>query len=94
MFFLISQFGIVDIDDNNAVIGFKEKPRLDKWINIGYFYFDNKVSSMLNDASSFSDFLEKLSKKRMLGAFKHEGIHITINTIKELSEAQKNISSI
>ena len=91
---LISQFGIVDIDDNNAVIGFKEKPRLDKWINIGYFYFDNKVSSMLNDASSFSDFLEKLSKKRMLGAFKHEGIHITINTIKELSEAQKNISSI
>ena len=91
---LISQFGIVDIDERGGVLGFKEKPKLDKWINIGYFYFNNNMSYMIKESSSFSQFLEKIASMGMLGAYKHEGIHITINTVKELSEAQKNITKI
>ena len=91
---LISQFGIVDIDDNDGVLGFKEKPKLDKWINIGYFYFNHNMSNLIKEASSFSQFLEKIASEGFLGAFKHEGIHITVNTVKELSEAQKNINNI
>jgi glucose-1-phosphate cytidylyltransferase len=91
---LISQFGIVDIDKNEKVLGFKEKPKLDKWINIGYFYFDYSMKDMIKNSSSFSEFLEDIASKGMLGAFRHEGIHITINTVKELSEAQKNITNI
>jgi len=34
---LVSQFGVVEIDKKGTVQGFKEKPKLDKWINIGYF---------------------------------------------------------
>ena len=49
---------------------------------------------LIKEASSFSRFLEKIASKGMLGAYKHEGIHITINTVKELSEAQKNITNI
>ena len=33
-----SSFGIMGLDKNNLVISYKEKPLLDKWINIGYFY--------------------------------------------------------
>ena len=91
---LISQFGIVDINDKGGVAGFKEKPKLDKWINIGYFYFNHNMLHMIKEASSFSQFLEKIASKGMLGAYKHQGIHITVNTIKELSEAQKNITKI
>jgi glucose-1-phosphate cytidylyltransferase len=91
---LVSQFGIVDIDNKGGVLGFKEKPKLDKWINIGYFYFDNQMKDMIKNSLSFSQFLEKIAGKKMLGAYKHEGIHITVNTVKELSEAKKNISNI
>ena len=91
---LISQFGIVEIDNKGTVLGFKEKPKLDKWINIGYFYFNHSVFDMIKESSSFAKLLENFASQGMLGAYKHEGIHITVNTVKELSEAEKNISNI
>jgi len=91
---LISQFGIVEINENSAVKGFKEKPRLDKWINIGYFYFNRSVFDQIKESSSFAELLESFADQGILGAYKHEGIHITINTIKELSDAEQNISQI
>ena len=36
---LRSQFGIIDINSENIIYSYKEKPILDHWINIGYFYF-------------------------------------------------------
>ncbi len=91
---LVSQFGIVETDSFGTVIEFKEKPKLDKWINIGYFYFDSSMAEMINQYSSFADLLEGMADKRILGAFKHEGIHITVNTVKELTDAEKNITNI
>jgi len=91
---LISQFGIVEIDDMGKVTGFKEKPKLDKWINIGYFYFNRSVFDAIKESSSFAELIESFSAQGILGAYKHEGIHITINTVKELSDAEKNISNI
>ena len=91
---LISQFGIVEIDNMGTVYGFKEKPKLDKWINIGYFYFNHSVFDRIKESSSFAELLEDFAAQRILGAYKHEGIHITINTVKELAEAEKNIFNI
>ena len=91
---LISQFGVVEIDNKGTVLGFKEKPKLDKWINIGYFYFNKSVFNKIKKSTSFADLLEDFSHEGILGAFKHEGIHITVNTVKELTEAEKNISNI
>ena len=36
-FQLQSQFGIIKSTENNLVLEFLEKPKLDAWINIGYF---------------------------------------------------------
>jgi glucose-1-phosphate cytidylyltransferase len=36
----ISRFGVLEIDDNNQVVRFREKPLLDSWINIGFFIFN------------------------------------------------------
>jgi len=40
---LRSNFGIVDIDNDDAVVGFKEKPFVDMWINAGFFVFNKKI---------------------------------------------------
>ena len=91
---LRSQFGIVDLGEKGEVQGFQEKPKLDKWINIGYFYFKQELKGMLGEYDSYAEFLNVLAERRLLNAFRHEGIHITVNTLKELSEAEKNIKRI
>ena len=38
----ISRFGIVDFNNDNEVLNFIEKPKLDNYINIGFMVFKNK----------------------------------------------------
>jgi len=91
---LRSQFGIVDIRKDGEVLGFQEKPILDKWINIGYFYFNYEMIKKINQYDRFDIFLKDLAEQNLLNAYKHTGIHITINTIKELADAEKSIYKI
>ena len=87
-FQLQSQFGIVKSTFDNLVTEFQEKPKLDAWINIGYFIFDKNT---INNEFSFVEFLSNLALSKNLFSYKHEGLHITVNTIKELKDAEKNI---
>ena len=36
---LRSTFGLMNSDIKNKIVSYREKPILDSWINIGYFYF-------------------------------------------------------
>ena len=88
---LKSQFGLATLDDDSNVTRFEEKPTLDRWINIGNFYYENEALSWMNDYSSFAEFLEFLGRAKKLKGFKHEGVHITVNTFRELEDAEQNI---
>jgi glucose-1-phosphate cytidylyltransferase len=88
---LQSSFGILDIESSGKVSSFLEKPILDKWINIGYFYFDRRCLDLFSKNQNFVAFLEQQIAEGEMYAFKHMGIHITVNTITELIEAEKNI---
>ena len=91
---LKSQFGLFEFDKRGKLFSFQEKPTLDKWINIGYIYFDKSLNEMFTKTCLFQDLLEILVKKKELNGYKHEGIHITVNTLQELELAEKNINSI
>jgi len=91
---LRSQFGVIETDFNNKVISYEEKPILDKWINIGYFYFKEKGLDLLKDIDAFEEFLNYIIKENELIGFKHRGDHITVNTLKELQEAQIKITKL
>ena len=88
---LQTQFGIVSIEDNGYVNYFNEKPVLDIWYNIGYFYFDY---SLVKNYTKFEKFLEYFSEKSEVYSYKHKNIHITVNTIKELEDAEKNLKKL
>lgn len=88
---LKSQFGLAEIDSEGNVTKFREKPTLDQWINIGNFYFENDVLDTIKDFNSYADFLEYLGSEKKLKGFKHHGIHITVNTLRELEDAEQNI---
>lgn len=89
---LQSQFGILELETLGKVKSFREKPTLDKWINIGYFYFSFKSMKYLMESRTFVDFIQKQIENGNMFSYRHTGVHITVNTLKELQEAEKNIT--
>lgn len=90
---LKSQFGLMEISPEGEVSDFAEKPTLNQWINIGYCCFDDISVKQLDGYARFVDFLSEQSKKGLFFGFKHDGLHITVNTVQELNDAEQNISS-
>ena len=89
-----SQFGLVEFDKTGKVNSFLEKPILDKYMNIGYFYFNQEILQLMDSYDSWEIFLNVMVEKGILAAFIHDGMHITVNTLDELSTAEKNINKI
>lgn len=85
---LQSSFGLFSLDENAKVVQYEEKPRLDKWINIGYFVLSREALNTISSAASFQSALETLVAKRHLNAYRHHGFHVTVNTTAELEEAE------
>ena len=91
---LKTQFGLVEISEDSHVISFQEKPVLGKWINIGYFYFNFEMMQMINQYDTFEELLIVLSKRKLLSAYKHNNMHLTINNLSELNEAEEKLNKL
>jgi len=83
------KFGIVDLGKKNIIKRFQEKPKLNIWINIGYIYMPKIMINSLNKSNDFVNFLKKEIKKKNVVYFKHNDLHITVNTLSELESAKK-----
>jgi glucose-1-phosphate cytidylyltransferase len=86
------RFGIVDIDNNDNVISFKEKPQSDNtWINAGFFVLSRLVFNYINDDGTIweREPLENLSRDGMLNAYKHEGFWKPMDTLRDKRELEK-----
>ncbi len=80
----LSRFGIMDIEPNGTVKKFKEKPRLDGWINIGFFVFEPKVFNYLSDDCVLEEEpLANLAADNQLAAYRHDGFWQPMDTFRE-----------
>lgn len=87
---LRSEFGIVHVDTfGDAIQGFEEKPILPFWINIGYMVFDKSAFDGVKKEQEFQDVLNSMAIDKKLTAFRHIGKRATVNTIKDLEEAER-----
>jgi glucose-1-phosphate cytidylyltransferase len=76
-------FGLVGVE-GDTVTSFSEKPRLDAWVNGGFFVFDQRIFEYLTaDAVLESDTLPRLAADRQLKAFRHEGFWACMDTFKD-----------
>ena len=91
---LRTNFGVVELDDQMNITGFKEKPKLDKYINIGYFILRKDMFNYLNNFDNYADFLTFCGNKGSVKAYVHDGEHFTVNNVVELEIAEKNIRKI
>lgn len=79
-----SRFGVVDVDQSGAVAQFREKPKVNDWINIGYFVFQPEVFNYLGvDSVLEEEPLRKLASHSQLSAFKHSGFWQPMDTFRE-----------
>ena len=87
---LRSQFGVVDLDDDDVVTGFREAPRLPYWVNVGLYVLDEEALEQLPErgAHETTTFPLLAARKRLHG-YRHLGTWLTVNTPKELRLAEE-----
>jgi NDP-sugar pyrophosphorylase family protein len=89
-----SQFGLVQVDDDDVVRGFEEAGRVPYWVNCGnYVLSDEAIARFPDKGDHESSTFPELAAAGELRAFRHEGLWLTVNTPKELRVAQEHVSS-
>jgi glucose-1-phosphate cytidylyltransferase len=84
---LESPFGVLDLNNSDEVTGFREKPRLDYYMNGGFYIFNKKIFSYMGKGRDLeSETLPELAKLREIVAFKHNGFWKSMNTLKDVIE--------
>jgi glucose-1-phosphate cytidylyltransferase len=79
-----SQWGIAVIDDDDRVAGFREKPRLDYWINGGFFCCEPSFLDYVEEESVLErDPLERVAAEGNLAAYRHDGFWDCMDTYKD-----------
>ena len=79
-----SQWGIAVIDDADRIEGFREKPRLDYWINGGFFCLEpDFLDHVEADSVLEREPLERVAAAGRLAAFRHDGFWDCMDTYKD-----------
>jgi len=92
------RFGALDINENDKVVAFKEKPRGDdSWINAGYFICQPEVLDYIpqgDDAVLEQEPLKNLAKDGQIYTYKHNDFWMPMDSLRdkiklnEMCEAQ------
>ena len=88
-----ARFGAIKII-NNSVKYFREKSSLDEgWINGGFFVMEPKFLSLIKGDNTYleQEPFSKISKKKQLAAFKHNGFWQCMDTIRDKVILEKKL---
>ena len=78
------QWGVAELDGDDRVEGFVEKPRSEHWINGGFFCFEPGALDYLGEDSVLErEPLERLAADGQLRAYRHEGFWDCMDTYKD-----------
>lgn len=85
-----SPFGVVDLQDDGAITGFREAPKLPHWVNSGVYVLGDEALARLPERGDHeqSTFPELASEGKLRG-HRHEGVWLTVNTPKDLRRAEE-----
>jgi NDP-sugar pyrophosphorylase family protein len=89
-----SQFGLVDVDDDDVVRGFREDARVPYWVNCGnYVLSEEAIDRFPERGDHESTTFPELAADGRLRAYRHRGLWLTVNTPKELRVAADHVGS-
>lgn len=94
---LRSPYGVVQLNEENAVIGFEEKPEIkNMWINAGIYYFTKDIFQYLPDIGNLEvTALPLMAKEHKLRGIKFiKNFWRSIDSHKDIEEAGKELAMI
>jgi NDP-sugar pyrophosphorylase family protein len=88
-----SPFGVVELDDDR-VTGFAEGGTIECWVNCGvYVLGEDALARFPERGDHETTAFPELAAEGKLGAFRHEGLWLTINTPKDLRLAEEYVGA-
>jgi len=88
-----SQFGQVDLTDDDVVTGFHEVSRVPYWVNCGIYVLSEEALARFPEQGDHeTTAFPELAADGKLRAFRHTGVWLTVNTPKELRRADEYVA--
>jgi NDP-sugar pyrophosphorylase family protein len=88
-----SPFGVVELQADGAVTGFREAPLLENWVNSGVYVLDEEALERLPERGDHEQTtFPALAAEGKLRGYRHGGVWLTVNTPKDLRHAEDFIS--
>jgi NDP-sugar pyrophosphorylase family protein len=88
-----SQFGLVELTDDDLVTGFHEVSRVPYWVNCGiYVLAPEALERFPAKGDHETTVFPELAVEGRLRAFRHTGLWLTVNTPKELRRADAYVA--
>ena len=88
-----SQFAQVELTDDDLVIGFHEVSRVPYWVNCGIYALSPEALARFPEKGDHeTTIFPELVAEGRLGAHRHEGLWLTVNTPKELRRADEHVT--
>jgi NDP-sugar pyrophosphorylase family protein len=89
-----SQFGLVEVDEDDVVRGFEEAGQVPYWVNCGIYVLSPEALDRFpergdHETSTFPE----LAAEGSLHAHRHDGVWLTVNTPKELRVAAEYVDA-
>jgi NDP-sugar pyrophosphorylase family protein len=89
-----SQFGQVDLTDDDVVTGFHEVSRVPYWVNCGIYVLSEAALARFPEKGDHeTTTFPELAEEGSLRAFRHTGTWLTVNTPKELKRADEYVTA-
>ena len=87
-----SPFGIVELDEQHHVCGFREKPELPYWINGGVYLLNRAIYELLPDKGDHEiTTFPQLAQREQLRAFCSRAYWQSVDTVKDLSVTSRDL---
>ena len=83
-----SPFGVVDLEGDGRITGFREGPLLEQWVNSGVYALGEEALSRLPERGDHEQTtFPELAAEGKLRGYRHAGVWLTVNTPKDLHRA-------
>ncbi len=90
---MVSPYGLVDMNDADDVIGFREKVEMSEWINAGVYVLEREIFPELPELGDHeTSTFPQLAQAGRLSAYKSRAFWRRVDSFKDLREAEENVS--